>query len=84
MFVNMLAYIVYNMFTIMLANMFPIMFSNMLSNILAIVLPNMLAIMFHISFYLPARSSPPTYPHRKGVDKIRGLVLRLGWSGPTL
>lgn len=84
MFVNMLADIVYNMFTIILANMLSNMFPIMLSNILAIVLSNMLAIIFPISFYLPARSSPPTYPHRKGVDKIRGLVLRLGWSGPTL
>lgn len=84
----MLDKIVYNMFTII----FPIIISNILAivtpNIFTIVLanmfPNMFSIMLSVRFYLPARASPPTYPHRKGVDKIRGLVLRLGWSGPTL
>ena len=80
----MLDKIVYNMFTIMLSIVFPIALPNILPIVLSNMRPNMFPIMLSIRFYLPARASPPTYPHHEGVDKIRGLVLHLGWSGPTL
>ena len=80
----MLGKIIYNIFTIMLSIMIYIVLSNILAIVLSNMRTNIFPIMLSIRFYLPARASPPTYPHREGVDKIRGLVLHLAWSGPTL